>query len=282
MSRVLVLGGTGMLGTPVARHLLEDGFDVRILSRDLIKVRELFGGDVDLAAGDIGNLKVLQRAMQDCVAVHISIGGIVDQESAEQVARLAPGLGIERIGYVSGTTVCEANAWYPMVAAKLAAERAVMSSGVAWTIFRPTWPMEQLPNFLRLGRPMVLGQLSTPYHFLAASDMGRMVSVAYRIAAAAERCLYLHGPEPVRVKDAVERYATVLEPDAGEVTVMPIWKAKLIGLVTGNRRLRSAASLMAYFEKVDEPGDPTEANDLLGAPTTTLEAWITEQIGQAA
>jgi len=66
------------------------------------------------------------------------------------------------------------------------------------------------------------------------------------------------------------------------VTVMPIWKAKLIGLVTGNRRLRSAASLMAYFEKVDEPGDPTEANDLLGAPTTTLEAWITEQIGQAA
>jgi len=282
MSRVLVRGGTGMLGTPVVRHLLEDGFEVRVLSRDPIKVRERFGNDVELEAGDIGNLKLLERGMDGCVAVHISIGGVVDQESAEQVVRLAPRLGVERVGYVSGTTVSDANAWHPMVAAKLAAERAVKTCGVAWTIFRPTWPMEQLPNFLRLGRPTVLGHLATPYHFFAANDMGRMVSAAYRTEAAAERCLFIHGPEPVLVKDAVERYALALDPEVGEATVVPIWKAKLIGLLTGNRKLRLAASLMAYFEKVDEPGDPTEANDLLGAPTTTLEAWITEQVGQAA
>ena len=34
------------------------------------------------------------------------------------------------------------------------------------------------------------------------------------------------------------------------------------------------AELMAYFEKVGEMGDPAEANQLLGAPLTTLAAWL--------
>jgi hypothetical protein len=31
---------------------------------------------------------------------------------------------------------------------------------------------------------------------------------------------------------------------------------------------------MAYLEQAGEPGNPGEANDLLGAPETTLQAWI--------
>jgi hypothetical protein len=50
--------------------------------------------------------------------------------------------------------------------------------------------------------------------------------------------------------------------------------ANLLGLVTCNDQLMFAAGLMAYFDKVGELGDPTEANQLLGGPTITLEAWI--------
>jgi uncharacterized protein YbjT (DUF2867 family) len=35
--RILVLGATGMMGEPVARHLQEAGFLVRILARDVVK-----------------------------------------------------------------------------------------------------------------------------------------------------------------------------------------------------------------------------------------------------
>ena len=37
------------------------------------------------------------------------------------------------------------------------------------------------------------------------------------------------------------------------------------------------AELMAYFDQVGEMGDPAEANRLLGAPATTLEAWIAQR-----
>ena len=45
---------------------------------------------------------------------------------------------------------------------------------------------------------------------------------------------------------------------------------------------RFFAELMAHFEKVGEPGDPTQANRLLGAPTITLEAWIERRQAQTA
>ena len=273
MSRVLVLGGTGMLGEPVVRHLLEDGFEVCVLARNPIRIRELFGQTVDLVAGDLGNEQLLERAMEGCEAVHISVGGDVDLESAESVAALAPRLDIRRVGYVSGTTVSEENAWYPMVAAKLAAEKVIKECGVPWTVFRPTWPMEQLWNFVRSGKPMVIGNLTTAYHFFAAGDMGRMVATAYALEAAVGRCFYIHGPEAILVKDAVERYAHALDPRSGSATVLSLRKARIIAFLTRNRKLRYAADLMGYFEKVDEPGDPAVANALLGAPTTTLDQW---------
>lgn len=274
MSRILVLGGTGMLGEPVVRHLLEDGFDVRLLARNPIRIRELFGQSVDLVAGDLGNLTALERAMEGCQAVHISVGGEVDLESARSVAEMAPRLGVKRIGYVSGTTVREENAWYPMVEAKLAAEKVVQECGVPWTIFRPTWPMAQLWNFVRSGRPMLIGNLTTPYHFFATDDMGRMVSAAFSLEAAKGRCFYIHGPEAILLKDAVERYAHALDLRTREAMVMSVRKARVVAFLTRNRRLRFAADLMGYFEKVDEPGDPSEANALLGAPTTTLDQWV--------
>jgi len=277
MSRILVLGGTGMLGVPAVRHLLEDGFEVCVLARSPIRIRNHFGQNVDLVAGDLGNLKILEQAMEGCQAVHISVGGEVDLESAENVASLAPRMGVQRVGYVSGTTVCEENAWYPLVAAKLAAEKVVHECGVPWTVFRPTWPMEQLWNFVRSGRPMLIGNLATPYHFFAADDMGRMVSAAYRLEAAAGRCFYIHGPEPIRLKDAVERYARSLNPKAGKASVISLRKARVLAFLTRNKMLRAAAALMAYFEKVDEPGDPAVADALLGAPTTTLDEWITSR-----
>ena len=76
------------------------------------------------------------------------------------------------------------------------------------------------------------------------------------------------------MKEALERYCRAFYPDGKPVAVLPIWLAKLIAVVTRNEMLKFASGMMAYFDKVGEMGDPTEANQLLGAPTITLDAWI--------
>ena len=273
MNTILVLGGTGLLGAPVTRRLQADGFRVRLLARDPEKAGGMFEG-MEIVPGDVTDLASLERALEGCSGVHISVGGPVDQLSAENVAALAPRLGLARITYVSGSTVSEENGWFPMTAQKLAAEAAIGACGVPYTIFCPTWPMEQLPRFARGGQPLLIGDRPTPYHWFAADDMGRMVSAAFQTEAAANKRLFVHGPEVITTLEALERYCRAFHPEVESVPVMPIEAARASAEATGNQMLGFFAGLMAYFEQVGEPGDPTEANELLGAPATTLEAWI--------
>ena len=131
--KILVLGGTGMLGRPVVEQLKEDGFQVRVMVRNLKEAENTFSGEVEIVKGDVTDLDSLEKAMEGCAGVHISVGGPVDQLSAENVAALASKLGVERVSYISGATVAEKNRYFPMVAQKLNAEKALRECGVAYT-----------------------------------------------------------------------------------------------------------------------------------------------------
>jgi uncharacterized protein YbjT (DUF2867 family) len=280
--RILVIGGTGMLGEFAARQLMEEGFQVRIMARDLTKAKGQFSEEFELFAGDVADLDSLGKALEGCYGAHISVGGPADQISAENVAELAPNLGLAHVTYVSGSTVQEDNSWFPMTAQKLAAEEAIGQCGVPYTIFCPTWPMEQLPRFVVNGQAMLVGDRQMPWHWFAGEDFGRMVAKAYQSDEAVGKRLYVHGPEAITMKGALERYCEAFYPEIQEVMVMPVDAARATAEATGNKVLGFFAELMAYFQKVGEPGDPAEANKLLGAPSTTLDNWIEKRQKMAA
>jgi hypothetical protein len=104
-----------------------------------------------------------------------------------------------------------------------------------------------------------------------------MVSTAYQKEEAADKRFFVHGPQALTMKQALERYCQVFYPDGKPVSVMPVWLAKVIGTLTRNDMLKFASRLMAYFDQVGELGDPAEADRILGAPTTTLDEWIAGQ-----
>lgn len=274
LEKVLVIGGTGLLGGPVVRHLSNAGFDVRLLVRDPDKAKSMFNGAVEIVKGDVTEVGSLEKAMDSCSGIHLSVGGPVDQLSAENVASLAPKLGVQRISYISGATVFEQNRWFPMTEQKLNAEQAIRECEVPFTIFCPTWPMEQLPRFAMGGKPLIIGDHDIPYHWFAADDLARMVTKAYQEESAANKRLIIHGPESIAMTEALSRYCQVFHPEVESVSLMPIDAAKATAASTGNNMLAYFASLMEYFEKVGELGDPSEANQLLGAPTITLDQWI--------
>jgi NADH dehydrogenase len=181
---------------------------------------------------------------------------------------------VERITYISGATVAEENRWFPMVAQKLEAEQAIRNCGVAYTIFCPTWPMEQIARFARNGKPSLMGKQPLPVHFFAAADLARMVSKAYQLETAKNKRFYVYGPAAMTMKTALERYCARFHPEVAKISAMPIWLAKLLGALTGNEMLKFASGLMGYFDKTPETGDPSEANQILGAPAITLDAWM--------
>lgn len=272
---ILVLGGTGVLGQPVSRGLKEDGFDVRILTRDCQKASELFdGSSYHLVGGNPLDEACLDSALQHCYGVHISLPGEAELEAAKLVARLAPAHGIARITYISGATVAEETRWFPMIDRKAQAEAAIQASGIPFTILCPTWIMESLPMFVMHGRAAILGKQPAPYHWVAARDLAQIVVAAYRQEAGERNRIIVLGPEAIQMKEALSRYCAVFHPEIVRVSAMPFWLANLIAALTRAQGLKAASEMMAYFEKVGEGDARPAPAGILGMPAMTLDQWL--------
>ena len=273
---ILIVGATGMLGEPVARRLKEDGFSVRIMAREIDKARELFDESFEIVKGDVMNTDSMESAFNGCFGVHVSLSGEIEQVGTENVASAARRKGLERITYISGTSVTEDTAWFPQTKRKLLAEKAIRESGVPYCIFCPTWFMESLPKCVKGSKAFVFGKQPNLYHLVAADDYSRMVSTSYQLEEAANKRLFIHGPEGFLFHDALRKYCSVFHPEITKLSTMPYWLASIIATLGSKKEMKFASGLMAFFEKVGEREDPTEANRILGEPKIVLDEWLGE------
>jgi len=270
--KVLVIGATGLLGKPVAETLKKEGFDLRLFSRSVSKSK--LGTDSECVDGDVMNAIDLANAMRGCEAIHISISNVDEAIVAELIVREAKKQNVKLISYISGCTVCEQNRWFNLIDSKFRAEQAIVSSGIPYLIFRPTWFFDSLGLMIHNGKATLLGKLDSPYHWVSANELARMVAAAYSKSEVRNKTLFVFGPQKMLMKDALEKYCSKLHPEIKKISKTPTGVLKFIGTITRNNQLKNAASLFSYFEKVNEMGDPSEANFLLGKPETTLEQWL--------
>lgn len=272
--RILVIGATGLLGEPVAMHLKQSGFVVRLMARDTGKTAKRFGEGFEIMEGNVSDIESLERALDSCFGVHINLSGEIERFGVENVSAAASRLKLQRLTYISGTSVAEENTWVPLIKRKFLAEKAIRNSGVPYCIFCPTWFMEVLPKFVRGSRAFVFGKQPNPYHFIAADDYARMVAASYGFQDAINKRYIIHGPEGILFHEAVKRYCNVFHPAVKKVSTMPYWLAGIIASTKGPKEMKHASSFMAAFEKIGEKGNPSEANRTLGAPRIGLNDWL--------
>lgn len=287
---ILVIGGTGMLGEPVARRLLADGHRVRVLSRDAGAARAKLGEGFDMVEGDVEQGDSLARALDGSHGVHVNLMGgprpkdfeRVEHRGTAAVARAAAGAGVHRLTYLSGAPARPENFHDPASKAKYEAELAIRDSGVPYTIFRATWMMESLPLFIRGRRAILIGRHRHPVRWIAAGDFARMVSRSYELDDAANRTLLVVGPEAHTKRQALETYCSIVRPEA-RVRYLPIRFMSPIARLSRDPQLRMEVRRMAFYDQIgDDYGDPSEANALLGSPTTTLARWCEMQRDEIA
>jgi len=72
--------------------------------------------------------------MDNCYGVHINLSGAIEQTGTETIVKMAKRKNIQRITYISGTSVCKDTIWFPLEKRKYYAEQAIISSGIPYTI----------------------------------------------------------------------------------------------------------------------------------------------------
>lgn len=284
-NRILVVGATGMLGRPVAERLHAEGFAVRALARSPERARTLLPPGVEIVQGDVAQPETLARALDGCTGVHINLKGgptetdyeRVEHQGTRAVAEAARAAGVRQLTYLSAYTIAAHTATSPEARAKWRAEEAIRMSGVPYTIFRATWFMETLPLFVRGRAATIIGRQPHRLHWLAAADYARMVARSYRTSEALGRALYLYGPEALTMRQALQRYRAALAPDVTVLT-LPVALSAGLARITGDAELRSLTTLMAYYNRHGERGDPGPARALLGPPEITLDQWLRRRV----
>lgn len=268
--KILVLGASGMLAGPVIRKLDESGFELRLFSRTVNP--SMFINDYEILRGDLYNPADLNKAVQGCDAIHITLSNTDEFKATELILRTAKEQHVKQISMVSGCTVSEKNRWFSFIDNKFRAEQLIIKSGIPYFIFRPTWFFESLEMMVRKGKATIPGKQRGSYHWVAADDFGKMVARAYQKKE--EGIFYVYGPESFGMKEMLEGYCRNFHPDIKEVSEAPIPLLRIIAFLTGNKQLKFASSLFSYFEKVREPDVPEQELEKLGKAEIDFQTWV--------
>lgn len=134
--KILVLGGTGMVGSAVVQELLARNVEVQVLTRSAEKAAGLPEG-VEAVTGDLLDPHAVRPVFEAADRVFL-LNPVSKSETSEGLfsvnnARMA---GMERIVYLSVHNVDRA-LHLPHFGSKIPVEMAIKASGIPYTILRP-------------------------------------------------------------------------------------------------------------------------------------------------
>jgi len=283
---IAVIGATGLLGRPVAEQLLNDGFRVRILTRNPVFAKDIMDNRYEYAFADVRDYDTLHEALEGCSMLHINLNTDHDSEPEDvlheglaNVAQAAEDVGIEKISIIAGDWEPDPNHSWDRRAAFSKGILALEAGSVPTVLWQATWFFESLDYFVLEDRALMVGLQPLTWHFVAAADFAKMVSTVLEEEQwEGHRRFTVHGPEGLRMFDALKHYCNLLRPDL-PVEQMSIADVKTYAATHEDLQwLDGFADFMAVFEKHGETGNPAAAHKLLREPLTTLDEWCQQQL----
>ena len=234
--RVFVTGGTGFTGSRVVPILLQKGYQVRCLHRPDSDRSPLPEPGIEWVEGDLADTQLLASSMKGSDAlVNIASLGFGHAGSIIQAAGEA---GIWRAIFLSTTAI------YTQIDAKsksirLAAEQAIQTSRLEYTILRPTMiygsprdrNMWRLIRFLRVSPIMPIfgdgNHFQQPIH---VDDVARAVISCLSTDRTSGKSYNIAGRHPISYNEVVDTVATQLNRRIWKVHLPPkpaVWLLRL-------------------------------------------------------
>lgn len=277
---VAVTGGTGYVGTAIVEALVKAGHSVRVLVH---RSPASAGTPVEASLFDAASL---DRAFAGCEAVihlvAIRRGKSADfermhVEATRNVLAAAKRAGVRRFLHMSandadiGTT--------PYFRTKRAAEALVRESGVAWTIFRPSYVAGPGGFDLEFARIVDKAPLLPSFaggHFeiqpIARADVALAFARALERDAAIAKTYALVGPDRFSWRDYLARLARLRGKKRARFAPVPRWAILLVASVLGRAFPASPDELRMLM--MGSVGDPEPAARDLGLALRTWESAV--------
>ncbi|KYF64782.1 hypothetical protein BE11_07835 [Sorangium cellulosum] len=288
--KVLVTGGTGVVGPEVVRRLLRRGHSVRLLSRHASDDRKAFDGDVEAFDGDIGDAASVHGAAEGCDAV-VHLAAVVAErppevtfervnvEGTRNLVAEAERARVLRFVYVSSLGADRGESAYHR--SKKQGEDIARAFTREWIIVRPGNVFgpgdEQVSLLLKMMRTLpvvpLVGKGDDPFQPVWCEDCGEALAAAAERADLAGRELDLAGPEVTSMNKVLDRFEAMTDRHPTRLP-LPAWiestGAKLAAKF-GIETPVNADQITMVTEGNVIPEGRENALDVLGVKATPLD-----------
>jgi len=233
--RVLVTGGTGVVGRSAVTALLQRGHVVQLFSRHADRDAEQWAHGVTAIRGDVAHASTLAGAADGCDAV-LHLTGIVHEhgastfdrvnvEGTRHVVREAERAGVRKFVFVSSLGADKGTS--PYHTSKRAAEAIVRQFHGAWTVVRVANVYgpgdEQISLLLRMVRSLpilpVLGGGDQQFQPIWHDDVAEVLARSIERDDLAGKELDVAGTERTSQSDLIQRFSRLTGRDVPRVAV---------------------------------------------------------------
>ena len=277
---ILITGATGKTGSATAKSLSEKGEIFRALIRNEEKKEglESLGGEVVI--GSIENTEVVNQSMQGVKTVLVLLPNSESQLALEkQLVDSAKQAGVERIVKMSSIEATP-DATSPIPKLHLESEEYIKQSGLAWTMIKPNFYMQNL--LASAGTIKEQGKIFLPMGdgktgMIDTTDVGKVLAKVLSEDGHESMNHEITGPEILSFYEVAEIFSQVLGKQVDYVDVpMDAYKETLGQFLTNQWHLDAVIDL---FKGIAEGGieDKTDTfNELMGETPKSLSQFLAE------
>lgn len=285
----LVTGATGGLGQRIVRILRDRDQSVRALVQLTSRYSELEHRGAEIAIGDLQQERDIQKACRDVryiISAHGSTGGerngaeTIDYRANIDLIDAAKAAGVEHFVFVS---VLGADRGYedaPVFKAKWAVEQYLRSSGLTYTILRPSgFASNLIPlarQFSQTGIYLLIGDPEARTSIVSTDDLARIAIDS--IGVAPNQTLAIGGPEILERREIPQIFGRIFQRDP-IVLNPPLVALDGVRLLSGfvspetQKALGTLRTLLAN-EFYLKPAEVKRLEELFGFQLEPLESFL--------
>jgi uncharacterized protein YbjT (DUF2867 family) len=209
---ILITGATGTSGVPIVKALLDRGERVRVLVRDVAKAATVLGDEVEIARGDMSDPESIEAAMEDVDRALLNsppapdlleLQGTFIEAAQKAAVKQVVKFSVAGVDSKSDRTFARLHG---------AVEDKLRDSGIAWTMLRPTFFMQ---NFFGMAQMIKNGTIYQPAGdgkapYVDVRDIAAVAAAALSESGHEGKAYEITGPQSLGYRDIAQMFTNLI------------------------------------------------------------------------